>query len=229
MAAQSEESGRIQFAEGVQSKSEKHTAMAGADGLSERVSSQDLDDLDHEEKARKIAEEDLTQKRKQVRPSTLSPVAIMELTASPPGIHRLPPPLALLPVRRHHLRRHRHLPPLRLLLNLHLPTLVGRPRRRPLHHHLGPDPHRHHQIHLHRPPRRRRRPGRHLCALLAPRPLHQYHQGLPPGPHHRLARPSRHQRPRSCLARRPRLPRALSSRPVRAQGHRRAGRQSGPC
>lgn len=76
MAAQSEEPGHIQFAGGVQSKSEKHQAMAGADGLSEKVSSQDLDDLDHEEKARKIAEEDLTQKRKQVRPSIISRVAI---------------------------------------------------------------------------------------------------------------------------------------------------------
>lgn len=66
MAAQSEEPSRIQFAGDVQSKSEKHQAMAGADGLSEKVSSQDLDDLDHEEKARKIAEEDLSHKRKQV-------------------------------------------------------------------------------------------------------------------------------------------------------------------
>ncbi|KAK0750796.1 potassium transporter-domain-containing protein [Schizothecium vesticola] len=39
--------------------------MAGVDGLSEKVSSPDLDDLDNEEKARKIAEEDLSQKRKQ--------------------------------------------------------------------------------------------------------------------------------------------------------------------
>jgi hypothetical protein len=75
MAAQSEEPRRIQFAEGVQSKSEKHQAIGGVDGLSEKVSSQDLDDLDHEEKARKIAEEDLSQKRKQVRPLILSPVA----------------------------------------------------------------------------------------------------------------------------------------------------------
>jgi len=78
MAAQSEGPGRIQFAEGVQSKLEKHQVMAGINGLSEKVPSQDLDDLDNEEKARKIAEEDLSQKRKQVRPS-----------ASPPS----PPPL----------------------------------------------------------------------------------------------------------------------------------------
>lgn len=77
MAAQSEEPGRIQFADSVQSRSEKHQAMAGVGGLSEKVSSQDLDDLDNEEKARKIAEEDLSQKRKQVRrPPTLFPVAI---------------------------------------------------------------------------------------------------------------------------------------------------------
>jgi hypothetical protein len=54
-------SASIQFADGIHPA--KNSASAGTEGLFEKQSSHDLDE---EERARKIAEQDLSQKKKQV-------------------------------------------------------------------------------------------------------------------------------------------------------------------
>jgi len=227
--------GRGQLDQDAITPAEPNSSSPGKDNTrqscaaSEKTEGQDIND---EEKAMRIADEDLNGQRKQVRLPSQSvclglafdhkPVLTASLPPSSPptDLQWFRPPLAQLAVDRRHLRRHRHVAALRVVFHLQQPAVVGRSRGRPQHPAVVADSDRHGQIHPHRAVRRRRRPGRHLRHLQPARPVHAHHRGRsPPGPHPQDGTlPDR--RYEAGRPGHPQLHRELGRDQVRPQGHR---------
>lgn len=102
-------------------------------------------DLDFEEKAMKITEDDMNYKTKQVRdlsllrPPHLHGTALVLIWRFALEIHRMDSTLGGLAEHWSHLWGHRYQSPIRLQLDIHFSSILGRLSRGSVHHHLVVD------------------------------------------------------------------------------------------